>query len=363
MLRALELAELGWGRVAPNPLVGAVVLQDGRIVGEGYHAGPGGPHAEIVALEAAGPAAAGGTLCVTLEPCSHHGRTPPCTEAIMAAGVARVVYATADPHPLAAGGADALRQAGVAVASGVGREAALRLNAAFLWNATTGRPFVTLKTARSLDGMVTAARGRRTRITGAEAEAYAHRLRAGADAILVGAATARIDDPMLTVRSALDAGRAPLRVVLASAGGLDPDGRLARSAFEVPVLVVAATPPPPGPAAALARRGVDVEVVDAEVAGRPDPAATLALLARRGVTSVLIEGGVAIARAFLEASLGERYVEFVAPAWLGPHGLELEAAARPAPPAWRLAGTAALGRDMRLTWERTAAFDALRAAA
>ncbi|MFW5947805.1 MAG: bifunctional diaminohydroxyphosphoribosylaminopyrimidine deaminase/5-amino-6-(5-phosphoribosylamino)uracil reductase RibD, partial [Gemmatimonadota bacterium] len=185
MARALELAEAGWGRVHPNPLVGAVVVREGAVVGEGAHREHGGAHAEVEALRAAGERARGATLYVTLEPCAHHGKTPPCTDAILEHGIARVVYAVPDPHPEAGGGAERLRAAGVAVTEGVAGPAARARNALFLRPLETGRPFVALKYGLSLDGRIAARPGERTRVTGPETEAEVHRLRAGFDAVLV----------------------------------------------------------------------------------------------------------------------------------------------------------------------------------
>src|SRR5207302_10151497 len=216
MQRALDLARRGWGRVAPNPLVGAVVLAGDRIVGEGYHAEYGGPHAEVVALEAAGARARGATLVVTLEPCAHHGRTPPCVEAIIEAGIARVVIGVEDPDPNVSGkGIAALREAGIDVEVGVLAEEVAAQLAPYLKHRTTGRPWLVLKLAASVDGRTAAPDGSSEWITGDEARTDAHRLRAESDAVIIGAGTVRADDPSLTVRHV--EGRDPLRVVLGTA--------------------------------------------------------------------------------------------------------------------------------------------------
>ncbi|HEX2025436.1 MAG TPA: bifunctional diaminohydroxyphosphoribosylaminopyrimidine deaminase/5-amino-6-(5-phosphoribosylamino)uracil reductase RibD, partial [Actinomycetota bacterium] len=224
MRRALDLAARGTGRVSPNPLVGAVLVRDGRVVGEGWHEGPGRAHAEVVALDAAGDQARGATLYVTLEPCSHYGRTPPCAPRIAGAGVIRVVAAMRDPNPLVDGsGLRGLREAGVDVVEGVLAEEATRLNAAFLTHLRTGRPLVTLKMAASLDGKVAARDGSSRWITGEEARLEVHRMRAASDAILVGAGTAFRDDPSLTVRlPGEEPPRRPLRVVVDGRGIVPP---------------------------------------------------------------------------------------------------------------------------------------------
>ena len=201
MGRALELALGGWGQVAPNPLVGAVVVADGRIVGEGYHERFGAAHAERVALDAAKSAARGATLYVNLEPCRHHGQTPPCTEAILESGVKRVMFACRDPDATAGGGAEVLARAGVEAVGGLCAGEAVRVNGPFLWNRVGTGPWITLKMALSLDGRISAGNGLRTNITGAEAGAYVHWLRSGHDAILIGGRTAVVDDPILTVRA------------------------------------------------------------------------------------------------------------------------------------------------------------------
>ena len=214
MIRALDLAWRGWGRVSPNPLVGAVVLRGGEVVGEGWHAEFGGPHAEVVALGAAGTHAAGATLVVTLEPCAHQGKTPPCVDAILAAGIARVVIAIRDPDPTARGGAEQLRGRGVDVAIGLCAEAAAAQNAPFLFaRARPQRPFVALKLATSIDGRIADAEGRSRWVSGPEAREHVHWLRAGFDAIAVGGTTALRDNPQLTVRGSVVPRRPPVRVV------------------------------------------------------------------------------------------------------------------------------------------------------
>lgn len=315
MARALDLARRGWGRVHPNPLVGAVLLRDGAVVGEGWHAEYGGPHAEAVALAAAGAQARGATAVVTLEPCAHWGKQPPCADALIAAGVRRVVAAVADPNPLAAGGAERLRAASVDVELGVlGAEAAAQ-NAAFLRAAAEpSRPFVVLKLATSIDFRIADADGRSQWISGPAAREYVHWLRAGFDAIAVGLGTARADDPSLTVRGPLEPRVPPRRVVFDRWLELSPDSTLARTAREVPVIVIGAQGAPAERALALEALGVRVLLADG-------PETALAALRADGVTSLLVEGGAGTAGALVGASLVDRFVWIQAPLWLGDGGI------------------------------------------
>ncbi|WP_433954953.1 bifunctional diaminohydroxyphosphoribosylaminopyrimidine deaminase/5-amino-6-(5-phosphoribosylamino)uracil reductase RibD [Janibacter indicus] len=311
MTRAVELAARGLGRTAPNPVVGCVVLDAaGAVVGEGWHSRAGGPHAEIEALAAVGDAARGGTAVVTLEPCRHTGRTGPCTSALLAAGVARVVVAVPDPTETAGGGADLLRRNGVEVVEGVGRAAAEHGNRAWLHAVRTGRPWVTWKLATTLDGRTSAADGTSRWITGATARAAVHRLRAERDAVLVGAGTLRADDPHLAVRG-LDDVTQPLRVVL------DPRAEIALTARVLddvaPTLVVVAED---ADATRLTAAGVDVLALPVGERGL-DLAALLAALHGRGVHSVLLEGGAHLAASAVAADLVDEVVAHIAPALLG----------------------------------------------
>lgn len=311
MTRAVELAARGLGRTAPNPVVGCVVLDAaGAVVGEGWHSRAGGPHAEVEALAAAGDAARGGTAVVTLEPCRHTGRTGPCTSALLAAGVARVVVAVPDPTETAGGGADLLRRNGVEVVEGVGRAAAEHGNRAWLHAVRTGRPWVTWKLATTLDGRTSAADGTSRWITGATARAAVHRLRAERDAVLVGAGTLRADDPHLAVRG-LDDVTQPLRVVL------DPRAEIALTARVLddvaPTLVVVAED---ADATRLTAAGVDVLALPVGERGL-DLAALLAALHGRGVHSVLLEGGAHLAASAVAADLVDEVVAHIAPALLG----------------------------------------------
>ncbi|HEX2254912.1 MAG TPA: bifunctional diaminohydroxyphosphoribosylaminopyrimidine deaminase/5-amino-6-(5-phosphoribosylamino)uracil reductase RibD [Thermoanaerobaculia bacterium] len=316
--RALHLAARGRYRTAPNPMVGAVVVRDGEVVGEGWHRQVGGAHAEVEALTAAGERARGATLCVTLEPCNHRGRTPPCTEAVLAAGVARVVACHRDPNPAVAGGGfERLRRAGVEVVEGVLAEEAIRLNLRFLVPAVLGRPLVTLKWAMSLDGRIATAAGESQWISGPAARRWALALREEHDAIVVGSGTALADDPRLDRRLGLAPGPI-LRVVLDRRLRLSPEARL--HAVPGPVLVYAASTPA-GEADAAARRrraleerGAEVVLLDPEAEA---PAAVLADLARRGVGSILVEGGGELAAAWVAAGLYDRVHAVVAPLLVG----------------------------------------------
>lgn len=350
--RALALAERGRGRVEPNPLVGAVIARDGEVVGEGWHAEYGEAHAEVAALAAAGPAARGATAYVTLEPCSHHGKTPPCADALLRAGVARVVLAAGDPNPRAGGGADRLRAAGVEVVAGVEEEAARDLNGRFFHRfseAGATRPWVELKLAMSLDARLADAGGRSTWITGPEARAEVQRLRAGHDAIAVGIATAIADDPELTVRGELRPRRAPLRVVFDRGLRLPPASRLVATAREAPVCLVHGPDAPADRRADLEARGVRTLAAD-------DLDAALRALREAGVESLLCEGGAGVAGALLAADLVDRLSLFYAPVLLGPGGLAafggtpelaLESARR-----WRRIRTQAFGADSLLVLGR-----------
>lgn len=311
MTRALDLAWRGWGRVSPNPLVGAVVLKDGEPVGEGWHAEFGGPHAEVVALRAAGGRAAGATLVVTLEPCAHRGKTPPCVDAILAAQIARVVIAIRDPDPAAGGGADQLRARGIDVTWGTGAEAAAAQNAPFLFGrARPDRPFVALKLATSVDGRIADAVGRSHWVSGSEAREHVHWLRAGFDAIAVGGTTALRDNPLLTVRGSVVPRRAPVRVVFDRRAMLNSTVTLVQTAREVPTWVMSSADAPVTNVSILEANGVRVF--------RPhDLRAGVVELARAGIQSVLCEGGGALGARLLAEGLVDRLYWVQAPLWLG----------------------------------------------
>jgi diaminohydroxyphosphoribosylaminopyrimidine deaminase/5-amino-6-(5-phosphoribosylamino)uracil reductase len=315
MARALELARRGLGRTHPNPSVGAVLVRGGRIVGEGFTAPIGGPHAEVRALRAAGDRAHGAELYVTLEPCAHHGRTPPCVDALLPLGLRRVVIAMVDPNPRVAGrSVRRLRRAGVDVVVGVGAEKAAAIVAGYRSWVLRGRPIVTLKLASTLDGRIAARAGDARWITGEAARRRAHALRDVHDAVLVGAATVRADDPRLTCR--LPGGRNPIRVVVTGPRLALPPRAHVLDVAEAPTWIATTRRASPTASARLGRRGVEVLPV-AGARGVVAMPALLRVLARRGVTSVLVEGGATVAAAMLRARQVDRVAWFVAPAMLG----------------------------------------------
>jgi diaminohydroxyphosphoribosylaminopyrimidine deaminase/5-amino-6-(5-phosphoribosylamino)uracil reductase len=317
MAEALDLAARGRGLTSPNPMVGAVVVRDGVVAGRGWHRRAGLAHAEAEALAEAGARARGATLYVTLEPCNHQGRTPPCTEAILAAGVRRVVAAVADPNPrVTGGGAERLRRAGVEVAVGCLEAEARAQNRAFFTVATRGRPAITLKAAMTLDGKTAAADGASRWITGAGARAEAHRLRAGHDAVVVGIGTALADDPELTVRLEPPWPREPYRVVVDSRARLPVGARLIGSGSAGRAVVAVGEEAPADRVAALAARGVTVLHCKSRD-GRVDVADLARRLLPLEITAALVEGGGTLAWAFVAAGLVDRVVVFVAPKILG----------------------------------------------
>lgn len=303
MRRALARAARGAGRTSPNPMVGALVVRDGRVVGSGYHRAAGAAHAEVEALDQAGSASRGATLYVTLEPCAHHGRTPPCTDAVIASGISRVVAAMRDPDPRVDGrGFAALRAAGIAVDANVLASLAERLNEGFLTRVREGRPFVVLKLAMTLDGRV-AVPGRRY-LADLPALRYVHRLRARMDAVLVGIGTVLADDPKLTVR--VVPGRDPQRVILDTDARTPLESNVVRAAEPVRTIIFVAEDADRARADALTATGVTVVRVTRSAAGHLDLGAALRCLAARGVNSVLSEGGPGIASALLRAGLADR---------------------------------------------------------
>lgn len=311
MAQALALAALGEGTTRPNPLVGCVVVNDGLVVGRGFHRSAGEPHAEALALEQAGARARGATLYVNLEPCAHHGRTAPCSAAIVRAGIARVVAAIVDPNPLVDGrGLFALRSAGIEVQDGVLASEALALNAPFFSTHQRARPWVTLKSAQSMDGRIAAASGRSTWVTGDASRRYAHRLRFRHDAVLVGAGTVRRDDPRLTIRlPGVDAIRR--RVVLAPRLGLDPAAKVfAREDPGTPKTRVYVASGCENAELARFREVAEVVPVAHSNSGF-DLAAVLSDLHGVGVQSVLVEGGGKTSGAFLTSGLVDEVVLFV----------------------------------------------------
>lgn len=316
MRLALAEAECGRGAVEPNPLVGAVVVREGRVEGTGHHRRYGGPHAEVFALEAAGTRARGATLYVTLEPCCHHGKTPPCSEAVIAAGIARVVAAMRDPFPkVAGGGFERLRAAGIEVEVGVEEESARRQNAPYLKRLATGRPYVIAKWAMSLDGRTAAHTGDSRWISGEASRRLVHERRGRMDGILVGIGTAIADDPELTARP--PGPRAPIRIVLDSKARLPLGGKLARTAREVPVIVAAPESAPGARVLALEGAGVEVLRLPADPSGGVAVGALLDELGRRGMTNLLVEGGGRALGAFADAGEIDEVDAFIAPILVG----------------------------------------------
>jgi diaminohydroxyphosphoribosylaminopyrimidine deaminase/5-amino-6-(5-phosphoribosylamino)uracil reductase len=314
MRRALALAADGLGHTNPNPVVGAVVLAaDGRQVGEGRHERAGGPHAEVIALGVAGPRARGGTVVVTLEPCRHTGRTGPCTRALLAAGVSRVVYGVADPHLPAGGGAAELVDAGVEVEGGVLAERAEALLGPWLAAVRRGRPYLTWKYAATLDGRTAAADGGARWISGPHARADAHRLRALADAVLVGSGTVVADDPELSVRH-VEHTRQPTRVIVDTRARIPVDARVLDG--QQPTLVAVGVDSDPDAVKALRTRPVEVLELPT-VDGHVDLAELFAALYQREQLRVLLEGGAGLAAAALRAGLVDRVVAYLAPMVLG----------------------------------------------
>lgn len=352
MRGALELAERGWGRVHPNPMVGAVVVRDGEIVGEGCHREYGRAHAEVEALAQAGDAARGATLYVTLEPCSHQGKTPPCTDAIIRAGVATVVFGADDPNPQAAGGAQILRQAGINVVNGVSADAVRQQNSIFFHGIGNNRPFVALKLAMSLDARIARAPGERTRITADEADHEVHRLRSGFDAILIGSNTARIDDPLLTVRKAPPPIRPPVRIILDTHAIIEDDSALLHSIQDAPVWVFVGGNVPAVRIKDLERLGVRV-FRPGRQKGRVPLKKVLETLWQNDVRSIFCEGGATLGAALLAKDMVERIYLFVAPQLLGPQGVPaFPLESLPKKQNWRTSRIAQVGNDALLMLER-----------
>jgi diaminohydroxyphosphoribosylaminopyrimidine deaminase/5-amino-6-(5-phosphoribosylamino)uracil reductase len=314
MRLAIRLARKGVGRTAPNPAVGAVLVRDGKVVGRGWHKAAGRPHAEIEAIRDAGPLCMGADLYVTLEPCCHTGKTGPCTEAVLGAGIRRVAAAMRDPNPLVAGkGFERLRSAGLAVHLGLEEPLAFGLNREWVHRTLTGRPFVTLKLAASLDGQIAGSTGESRWVTGEKARVEVHRMRSRCDAVLVGGETARRDDPLLTCR--LRGGSDPARIVLSG----KPETLAGLRMFEdrsAPNIVLVPASLPRGASAPLLAKGV--EVVRLKAAHGRIPAGTiLEALAARGVVSLMVEGGGGISGTFLSADAVDRLVMFFAPLMMG----------------------------------------------
>ncbi len=356
MTLALSLGRRGLGRTWPNPAVGAVIVKDGRIVGRGWTQPGGRPHAEVVALAQAGKAAKGATLYVTLEPCSHEGKSPPCADAIVAAGIARVVSAIEDPDPRVSGqGHERLRRAGVSLTIGTCADQARADHAGFLLRQKDGRPFVTLKLASSFDGRIATGAGESQWITGPEARRMVHALRASHDAVLVGGGTARADDPLLTVRG-LGIQHQPVRIVASRRLKLPEEGAMAASAGKHPLWIMHGTKAAAGKRALWEAKGARCLAVPVADAGYIDAAAMLKVLAGEGITRVFCEGGGALAASLLQDGLVDELVGFTA-------GLALGAEGRPSlgpmglarldeAPRFDLIETRAIGADVMHRWQR-----------
>jgi diaminohydroxyphosphoribosylaminopyrimidine deaminase / 5-amino-6-(5-phosphoribosylamino)uracil reductase len=319
MAHALRLAARGLGNVWPNPAVGCVIVKDGLIVGRGWTQPGGRPHAEVRALDHAGPSAQGATAYVTLEPCAHHGQTPPCAEALIAAGIARVVTALTDPDPRVAGKGHAiLRAAGIAVTEGVLKAEATHLNAGFLKRVTKGLPFVTLKLAASLDGRIATASGESRWITGPDARRKVHAMRLSHDAVMIGSGTAVADDPDLTVREMGEV-RQPVRILLDRMLTHSPQSRLGRTAKDHPVwLLHGPAASEPARSAWAATGATLIETTEAD--GHLDLTAALQSLAQKGLTRILCEGGGTVAAALIRNSSVDELALFSAGLLLGADG-------------------------------------------
>ena len=352
MSLALSLGRRGMGRVWPNPAVGCVIVKDGRIVGRGWTADGGRPHAETRALEQAGAAARGATAYVTLEPCAHHGQTPPCAQSLIAVGIARVVIAAGDPDPRVNGGGIAmLERAGIAVTTGVCAAEATDDHAGFLLRVTQQRPFVTLKLAGTLDGRIATATGESKWITGPDARRMVHIMRARHDAVMVGAGTVRADDPGLTVRG-LGVERQPVRVVVSRSMKLPTDSQLAQTAETNPVWLCHGAE---ADVAAWQSKGA-VSVPCAINAGQVDPHSVMHELAAKGISRVFCEGGGMLAASLLAANLVDELVVFTAGRAIGAEGTPMIAAMgvdRLAnAPQFRLHKAAPVGADVCQVWRR-----------
>lgn len=318
MRTALALAARGRGRTSPNPMVGAVVVKNGEIIGQGYHQKAGTPHAEIHALREAAAAARGATLYVTLEPCTHYGRTPPCTDAIIRAGIKHVVIAARDCNPIVAGrGIEALQSAGITTTVGVGEDEAHRLNEVFNKFITAAKPFVVLKCAMSLDGKIATRTGHSQWITGIESRQYGHRLRDRYDAIMVGIGTVLADDPLLTTRLAQGEGKNPVRIIVDSQARTPLTSKVLTD-LSAPTYIAVSTEADAHKVKALQAAGATV-LTTASGDGRVDLDSLMDELAKRQITSVLVEGGPSLTASVLEKNLADKVHFFIAPILIGGH--------------------------------------------
>lgn len=319
MRLALRLAVKGKGRVAPNPLVGALVVKDGAVIGRGYHRAYGADHAEVMALKEAGEEARGATMVVTLEPCNHFGHTPPCTQAIIKAGIRRVVFGMKDPNPSVAGGGEqTLRENGVLVTEGILEEKCQKLNESFIHFVSNQTPFVTLKTAATLDGKIATHTGDSRWITGEKSRRRVHRLRGEMDAVMVGIGTALKDDPLLTCRLP-GAWRQPLRIVIDTHLKLPLSSNLVRSCQEAPLLIVIGPGVPAGRCEVMASRGIEILALPL-YNGRVDLKKLMVNLGERLITSILLEGGSELNASALAAGIVQKVLFFYAAKILGGQG-------------------------------------------
>lgn len=357
MRSALALAARTLGRSAPNPAVGCLIVREARIAGRGWTQPGGRPHAETMALAQAGTAARGATAYVTLEPCAHHGKTPPCTGALIAAGITRVVIPLVDPDPRVSGrGVTMLETAGIAVTRGCLEAEAAAVNRGFLTRIRAGRPWLTLKLAQSLDGRIATAAGESRWITGPEARREVHLARAQADAVLIGSGTARADDPMLDVRSIGLAKANPVRVIVSGLLDLSPACRLGASARAIPLWLMHAPDAPAARRAAWEATGATLIEIPRGADRRLDLGAVLAGLGARGLTRVLCEGGAGLAAGLIADDLADEIVTYTAGIVIGSEGTPAVAGiglARLADaPHYRFAGARAIGADLRSEWRR-----------
>ena len=314
---AFELAEKGQGTTSPNPMVGAVVVKDGRIIGRGYHAAAGGAHAEVNAISDTGENAQGATLYVTLEPCNHTGRTPPCTEKIIAAGIRRVVVSMDDPNPhVKGGGIEHLKSHGIEVTCGVGKARAKRLNEAFIKFVRTGQPFVVVKCAATLDGWIATRTGDSKWVTGETARAYVHQLRHAVDAIMVGIGTVRADDPSLNTRLENKEGRDPARIVIDPTLSIDESARLLHIPSDAETILVTGEDIDFAKVDRLKKLGVNVIRMSLKNSF-VDFNRLMVLLGEKNITSLLIEGGGGIIGSAIQAGIVDKLLFFFAPKILG----------------------------------------------
>ncbi len=317
MWSALDLARQGRGKTSPNPMVGAVLVRDGEVVGTGFHEKAGGPHAEILALKEAGEKARGATLYANLEPCSHQGRTPPCVDAIIQAGIKRVVVAMADPNPLVSGaGIHRLREAGIKVRMGVLEEKARRLNEVFLKYITTKTPFLAVKMAMTLDGKIATKNGKSRWITGPKARQFVHRLRSSVDGIVVGINTLLKDDPLLNVRLGGENNKNPARIIVDSTGALPLESRVVKSATDIKTILVTTELAPDNKLKSLKSTGVETIVLPAKD-GHVDLQAMMRVLGEREISFLVAEGGGILNYSFLSENLIDKIYFFIAPLLIG----------------------------------------------